>query len=149
MRAHGWAGLCLVGVAAILLAARDPTVAGWFTPIVWTGYVLFVDALAARFTGRSYLTTDRVEGVLVALASLGCWWLFELYNARQVSVGGTTASNRISSFGASATTGPSRRSFPRYSSRRPLCALPCSATPASAPGVRRRERSVSPSSRGR
>src|SRR2546427_7855889 len=91
MRAHGWAGLCIVGVAAILLAARDPTVAGWFTPIVWTGYVLFVDALAARFTGRSYLTTDRVEGVLVALASLGCWWLFELYNAPRFWRGGADA----------------------------------------------------------
>src|SRR6059036_1054774 len=88
MRAHGWAGLGIVGVAGILLAARDPTVAGWFTPIVWTGYVLFVDALAARFTGRSYLTTDRVEGVLVALASLGCWWLFELYNAPRFWRGG-------------------------------------------------------------
>jgi hypothetical protein len=80
-----------VGVAEILLAARDPTVAGWFTPIVWTGYVLFVDALAARFTGRSYLTTDRVEGVLVALASLGCWWLFELYNAPRFWRGGADA----------------------------------------------------------
>src|SRR5947209_11030595 len=91
MRAHGWAGLGIVGVAGILLAARDPTVAGWFTPIVWTGYVLFVDALAARFTGRSYLTTDRVEGVLVALASLGCWWLFELYNAPRFWRGGADA----------------------------------------------------------
>src|SRR5881397_2810906 len=91
MRAHGWAGLGIVGVAEILLAARDPTVAGWFTPIVWTGYVLFVDALAARFTGRSYLTTDRVEGVLVALASLGCWWLFELYNAPRFWRGGDEA----------------------------------------------------------
>src|SRR5436309_2393890 len=91
MRAHGWAGLGIVGVAEILLAARDPTVAGWFTPIVWTGYVLFVDALAARFTGRSYLTTDRAEGVLVALASLGCWWLFELYNAPRFWRGGADA----------------------------------------------------------
>src|SRR2546426_8541901 len=81
MGAHGWAGLSIIGVAEALLVAGDPTIAGWLTPIVWTGYVLFVDALAARFTGRSYLTTDRVEGVLVALASLGCWWLFELYNA--------------------------------------------------------------------
>ena len=48
---------------------------------MWTGYVLFVDALAARVTGRSYLTSDRGDGVLVALASVGCWWLFELYNA--------------------------------------------------------------------
>jgi hypothetical protein len=78
----------VIGVAEVLLLAGHPTVGRWFTPIVWTGYVLFVDALAARLTGRSYLTTDRVEGVLVALSSVGCWWLFELYNAPRFWRGG-------------------------------------------------------------
>jgi hypothetical protein len=80
-----------MGVAEVLLFAGEPTVAGWFTPIVWTGYVLFIDALTARLTGRSYLTTDRVEGVLVALASIACWWLFELYNAPRFWRGGVHA----------------------------------------------------------
>jgi hypothetical protein len=91
MRAYGWGGLAIVIAAEGLLIAGEPTVAGWFTPIVWTGYVLFVDALAARLSGRSYLTTDRVEGVLVALASIGCWWLFELYNAPRFWRGGVDA----------------------------------------------------------
>jgi hypothetical protein len=92
VRTHGWVGLGIVAMAeALLLLAREPTVAGWFTPIVWTGYVLFVDALAARLTGRSYLTTDRVEGVLVAVASIGCWWVFELYNAPRFWRGGAEA----------------------------------------------------------
>jgi len=91
MRLHGWAGLGVVGAAEVLLLAGEPTVARWFTPIVWTGYVLFIDAVAARFVGRSYLTTDRVEGVLVALVSIGCWWLFELYNAPRFWRGGVEA----------------------------------------------------------
>ena len=91
MRAHGWVGLGIVGAAEVLLVWGESTVAGWFTPIVWTGYVLFVDALVARLTLRSYLTTDRVEGVLVALASVGCWWLFELYNAPRFWRGGVDA----------------------------------------------------------
>src|SRR5207244_12921019 len=86
--AHGWVGLGIVGAAELLLVWGESTVAGWFTPIVWTGYVLFVDALVARLTLRSYLTTDRVEGVLVALASVGCWWLFELSNAPRSWRGG-------------------------------------------------------------
>ena len=89
--AHGWIGLGVIAAAEILLFAGQPVVAGWFTPIVWTGYVLFVDALAARLTGRSYLTTDRVDGVLVALASVLCWWLFELYNAPRFWRGGEDA----------------------------------------------------------
>jgi hypothetical protein len=88
MRLHGWAGLAVIAAAEVLLFAGEPTVGRWFTPIVWTGYVLFVDALAARFTGRSYLTSDRFEGVLVALASIACWWLFELYNAPRFWRGG-------------------------------------------------------------
>jgi hypothetical protein len=91
MRTYGWAGLGVIGVAEALLFTGEPTVAGWFTPIVWTGYVLFIDALTARFTGRSYLTTDRLEGILVALASIGCWWLFELYNAPRFWRGGAEA----------------------------------------------------------
>jgi hypothetical protein len=91
MRAYGWAGLGVIGAAEVSLFSGEPTVARWFTPIVWTGYVLFIDALTARITGRSYLTTDRVEGILVALASIGCWWLFELYNAPRFWRGGADA----------------------------------------------------------
>jgi hypothetical protein len=91
VRGYGWAGLGVIGAAEVLLFAGEPTVGRWFTPIVWTGYVLFVDALTARVTGRSYLTTDRLDGLLVALASIGCWWLFELYNAPRFWRGGADA----------------------------------------------------------
>jgi hypothetical protein len=91
MRAYGWVGFGVIIVAEVLLFAGEPTVASWFTPIVWTGYVLFIDAVTARVTGRSYLTTDRVEGLLVALASVACWWLFELYNAPRFWRGGVDA----------------------------------------------------------
>jgi hypothetical protein len=88
VRVHGWVGLVLIVAAEILLLAGEPVVGHWFTPIVWTGYVLFVDALVARLTGRSYLTTGRTELVLVALASIVCWWLFEWYDAPRFWRGG-------------------------------------------------------------
>src|SRR5213594_3933631 len=91
MKPHGWLGLAIIAIAEGALFRGEPLVAHWFTPIVWTGYVLLVDALAARLTGRSYLTTDRVEGVLVGLASVGCWWLFEWYNAPRFWRGGADA----------------------------------------------------------
>ena len=69
--AHGWFGLAVIVGAEISLMAGEPTVAGWFTPIVWTGYVLFVDALVRRLTGCSYFTSDGGEGVLVAIEDLG------------------------------------------------------------------------------
>lgn len=89
MRSYGWAGLAVIAAAEILLVSgRAPLVAEWFTPIVWTGYVLVVDALVAHLTGRSYVTTSRVDGVLVALASMACWWLFEWYDAPRFWRGG-------------------------------------------------------------
>ena len=91
MRRHGWVGLGIIAVAEAALFAGQPLVGRWFTPIVWTGYVLLADALAARLSGRSYLTTHRVDGVLVALASVLCWWLFEWYNAPRFWRGGADA----------------------------------------------------------
>jgi len=85
---HAWLGAAIIVVAEALLWAGHPLVGRWFTPIVWTGYVLLADGLCARLTGRSYLTTNRVEGVLVALASIGGWWLFEWYNAPRFWRGG-------------------------------------------------------------
>jgi hypothetical protein len=91
VRGHGWIGLGIILAAEAALAAGQPLVARWFTPIVWTGYVLLADAVAARLTGRSYVTTHRVDGVLVALASILCWWLFEWYNAPRFWRGGADA----------------------------------------------------------
>ena len=88
MAAHGWAGLGVILGAEALLFAGQPIVGRWFTPIVWTGYVLLLDALVARWTGRSYLTTARAEGLLVALVSIACWWLFEWYDAPRFWRGG-------------------------------------------------------------
>ncbi len=88
---HGYLGGAVIVAAEALLFAGSAIVGRWFTPIVWTGYVLLLDAVVARLTGRSYMTTDRVEGLLVALASIGGWWLFEWYNAPRFWRGGGDA----------------------------------------------------------
>jgi hypothetical protein len=85
---QGVAGLGIIVAAEALLLAGQPTVARWFTPLVWTGYVLALDGLVARLTGRSYLVGARGDGLLVALASVAGWWLFEWYNAPRFWRGG-------------------------------------------------------------
>jgi len=64
-----------------LLFGGNQLVGHWFTPIVWTGYILFVDALVYKFSGRSLLMTDRLELLVIAVFSIGVWWLCEFYNA--------------------------------------------------------------------
>jgi hypothetical protein len=81
MKAYGYVGLLIILLAEILLFNGNQVVGRWFTPIVWTGYILLLDALVFRITRRSVITTDRMELLLIALISMACWWLFEFYNA--------------------------------------------------------------------
>jgi hypothetical protein len=81
-------GLAVILAAEAALLAGQPLVARWFTPVVWTGYVLLLDGIVARLRGRSYIRGHRVEGVLVALTSIAGWWLFEWYNAPRFWRGG-------------------------------------------------------------
>lgn len=78
---YGYAGFAIVAAAEILLFAGNQIVGHWFTPIVWTGYVLFVDALVYLYKGRSLLMTDRAELLIIVVISIGGWWLCEFYNA--------------------------------------------------------------------
>ena len=73
---HGYAGVLIIAVAEVLLFSGNRLVGHWFTPIVWTGFILFVDALVYKFRGRSPLMTDRLEFLVVALISIAGWWLF-------------------------------------------------------------------------
>ena len=78
---HGYAGIVIIVLAEVLLFSGNQFVGHWFTPVVWTGYILFIDALVYKFKGRSLLMTDRLEFVVIALVSIAGWWLFEVYNA--------------------------------------------------------------------
>jgi hypothetical protein len=79
--AHGYAGLAVIFAAEVLLFAGNDLAGRWFTPTVWTGYLLFVDALVLRRKGRSLLATNRIEFLIVCVVSIASWWLFELYNS--------------------------------------------------------------------
>jgi hypothetical protein len=82
LRWYGWLGLGIVVGAEMCLFARQPFVARWFTPIVWTGYVLFADALALRLRGHSLIHGRPRETLMLIWISVGGWLLFEAYNFR-------------------------------------------------------------------
>jgi hypothetical protein len=78
---HGYVGLAILIAAEALLFAGNQIVGHWFTPIVWTGYILFIDAWVFKLRGRSLLMKARLEFLVVAIFSIAVWWLFEFYNA--------------------------------------------------------------------
>jgi hypothetical protein len=81
MPAHGWAGLASMVVFQVLLFTTDNTFIGWFyTPIQWTGLILFLDGLRKRRRGVSLIADHPLEFFLLCLISIGSWCVFEGYN---------------------------------------------------------------------
>ena len=78
---HGYLGVAIMIAAEALLFGGNQIVGRWFTPIVWTGYILFVDALVHKLKGQSLLTTERLELLIIVVVSIAGWWLCEFYNA--------------------------------------------------------------------
>jgi len=78
---YGYLGFLIIVAAEALLFGGNQIVGRWFTPIVWTGYILFVDGLVYALRSRSLLMTDRLELLVIVVVSIGAWWLCEFYNA--------------------------------------------------------------------
>jgi hypothetical protein len=79
---YAWIGLMILLVGEIGLGLNVDLVATWFTPMMWTGFILFTDGLLARIKGQSWLTSRRREFPFLLLASVLIWLLFEIYNLR-------------------------------------------------------------------
>jgi hypothetical protein len=52
----------------------------WNTPIVWTGFILFADAIVARARGSSWLHSAPREFAFLAVVSIPLWLVFEFFN---------------------------------------------------------------------
>lgn len=79
---YGTLGALLILASEILLFARVKLVLLFFTPLVWTGYVLFVDAALVKLTNRSRLQESPRRFLWLALWSIPLWLIFEAYNLR-------------------------------------------------------------------
>ena len=80
MKIHGWAGLVIIVVSEILLFSGNSFVNTYFTPLVWSGYILFVDALVFRVKGTSLIVSRPKEFLLMLPLSFLFWEVFEFFN---------------------------------------------------------------------
>ena len=67
-------------VSEIATIAGVEPFASWNTPICWTGFILFADAIVFRARGDSWIRSAPREFVALALASIPLWVVFEGYN---------------------------------------------------------------------
>ncbi|MDZ7260497.1 MAG: hypothetical protein ONB05_00040 [candidate division KSB1 bacterium] len=81
-RTYGLAGLLLIILAEVLLFLKVEFFTIFFTPIVWTGYILLVDAFLFKLKGSSLITHRTREFLFMLPWSVICWFIFEAYNLK-------------------------------------------------------------------
>lgn len=80
MPVYGYIGLFIIILAEILLFLGVKIVGIYFTPIVWTGYILFIDALNFKVHKNSFIKNRSAEFLIMLPWSVICWLIFEAYN---------------------------------------------------------------------
>ena len=63
-----------------MLFSGNPFVSTYFTPLAWTGYILFVDALVFRSKGASLIVSRPKEFLVMLPLSFFFWEVFEFFN---------------------------------------------------------------------
>jgi hypothetical protein len=72
--------------AIIMAGSEAATLAGippfprWNTPIAWTGFIIFADAIVFRARGDSWLRRSPGEFAFLAVMSIPLWLIFEWFN---------------------------------------------------------------------
>lgn len=82
---YGWLGLLVLAIDQALLPWQIDPLARWFTPTMWTAYILCADALVLRRRGTSLIHDRPREALFMALVSIPLWLVFEAYNLRLVN----------------------------------------------------------------
>ena len=105
----GYLGAGILIAGEYLMFQGFEPVATYFTPLAWTGYILWADGAIFALRGKSPIKTYPVEFLFLALCSIPLWLI--LWGCRRT---GWRAS--------SATPGRSRPSGRASSKRQPCCA---------------------------
>lgn len=80
MKFYFYIGLLIIIVSEALLFAGVKWVRTFFTPLVWTGYILFIDAIIFRIKNESWIASRGKVFLVMIPLSAGFWYLFEFFN---------------------------------------------------------------------
>lgn len=80
MRFYFYIGLLIIVASETLLFAGAKWVGIFFTPIVWTGYILFIDAIIFRIKAKSWIASRGKTFLFMVALSAVFWYIFEFFN---------------------------------------------------------------------
>jgi len=75
-----WMGAAIMIVSEVATLAKIEPFWSWNTPICWTGFIIFADAIVFRARGNSWIHSNPREFTLLTLASIPLWLVFEFFN---------------------------------------------------------------------
>jgi hypothetical protein len=75
-----WIGLAIMIVSETMTLAQVEPFWSWNTPIAWTGFIIFADAIVWHARGDSWIRSAPLEFAALALASIALWIVFEGFN---------------------------------------------------------------------
>jgi hypothetical protein len=77
---YAFVGIAIMVLGELSLFSGNYWIGVYFTPVQWTGYILFMDGLHKRLAGTSLISDHKREFFLLLLISIGSWLIFEAYN---------------------------------------------------------------------
>jgi hypothetical protein len=80
LKSYGYLGILLIAFAEINFIIKIQPFASFYIPIVWYGYILFVDSLVYKIKKKSFISAYPKEFLLALIISVPFWCIFEVYN---------------------------------------------------------------------
>jgi len=80
LKKWGWLGLVLILFCEFNFIYKIQPFALWYFPIIWFGYILFVDSIVFKIKHKSLITTNISKLIGMFLISPLVWWIFEFMN---------------------------------------------------------------------
>ena len=76
-RIYGIIGLLMLVFAQLNFILRIEPFAQWYFPIIWFGYIFFIDALVYKVQGHSLIYNKPRRFFFLLILSAIVWWMFE------------------------------------------------------------------------
>ncbi|MBU0530286.1 MAG: hypothetical protein KKC05_01305, partial [Nanoarchaeota archaeon] len=74
---YGIVGLLMLAFAQFNFIFHIQPFSQWYFPIIWFGYIFFIDALVYKLRGKSLIYNRPKTFIFMLLLSAAVWWMFE------------------------------------------------------------------------
>jgi hypothetical protein len=80
LKSWGLVGLILIILTQINFFLKIQPFALWYFPVIWLGYILFIDSLVYKINGKSLVSNNLGKLLGMFVISPLVWWMFEFFN---------------------------------------------------------------------